>query len=95
MKISIDWGGVNKLTAEFELSEMKEGARYLTAVCETRCMVLGVNELTLEVALTNPMNTFIHNYLSSELFKLEVVRDDETGPIPDDRLIYNRLGWEY
>ena len=95
MKINIEWGAVNKLTAQIELGEMKAGADYLTALCETRCMVLGVNELTFEVALTNPMNTFIHNYLSSELFKLEVVEDDETGPVPDDRLTYNRLGWEY
>lgn len=94
MRIDIDWEDRNVLTAQVDLSEMQAAARRITALCETRCTYLGVDTITLEVGVTNPMNTLIHNYLSSELFRLVRVEDDPTGPIKDDQLVYKRFGWE-
>jgi hypothetical protein len=94
MKISIDWGATNTLTAQVDLSEMQAAARHITSLCETRCTYLGVDTIKLEVGVTHPMNTLINNYLSSELFRLVEVEDDPTGPIKDDQLIYKRFGWD-
>jgi hypothetical protein len=88
MRISIDWGKRNVLTAQITISEMRGAAKHLTEACEARCVELGVETLVLEVGLTLPLSTLVHNYLPPA-FRFTAVPDTKTK-VMYDRLVYTR-----
>lgn len=87
MRIDIDWGTRNVLTAQLRLSEMQAAAQHLTKMCEKRCEELGVNTLTLDVGVTHVLDTLIHNYLPAN-FKL-IENLDTEDEVLDDHLTYS------